>query len=132
MLTFFLTIIIVYVFWLVVRPLVARILRHLFQKKIENIFRNAYGDPQSGPTSDNQRRSRDRKSQRAPRRKIFSADEGEYIEFQEITVETSTTEYDSADTQGSTSRTTTYTSYSSKTYTPREPRISDAEWEELP
>ncbi len=115
MLTFFLTIIIVYVFWLVVRPLAGRLARRYFQRKAEDFFRNAYGVPPTGNSANDRTRSAGKAPKR--RRKIFSADEGEYIEFQEITVDSST-EY-------------TSTTYSSTTYTPHEPRISDAEWEDL-
>ena len=129
MLTFFLTIIIVYVFWLVIRPLAARYLsRYLsrkFQQRVENMFRNAYGEQGPEATTADRSRSRDHRAhRRAPRRKIFQADEGEYIEFQEITVETSYTSSSTTPTDAP------HTSDSSG-YTPREPRISDAEWEEI-
>lgn len=123
MLNFFLTIIIVYGFWLVVRPFVVRYARRKFQQKIENMFRNAYGAPAADGQGSQQRRG----NPGAPserRRKIFSADEGEYVEFQEIT------EPDSGSSGGQDTSTRTYGN--STAYTPREPRISDVEWEELP
>ena len=52
-----------------------------------------------------------------PRRKIFSRDEGEYIDFEEVTVRTGDPASSEASATGK------------RAYTPREPQITDAEWE---
>lgn len=117
MLTFFLTILIVYIFWFVARPWIQRYARRKFQEKINDFFTNAYGAPGNyGAPRDDRRPGTS--TSRPRRRKIFAADEGEYVEFQETIIEVS------AETQ------TEYTD-SSRAHTPAEPRISDAEWEEL-
>lgn len=109
------TILIVYVLWLVVRPLLAGYLRRRFQRKVEDMLRNAYGIPRD-PGTPRDARNRDNTPPR--RRKIFAADEGEYIEFQETIIEVST-------------ETGTGPSVHTTAHTPAEPRVSDAEWEEL-
>ena len=52
----------------------------------------------------------------AGRKKIFSRDEGEYVEFEEIEV---TADHHRAP------------SNQDSAYTPREPQVSDADWEEI-
>lgn len=94
-----------------------------FQQKVNDMFRQAYGgDPTQGmpfgSTHGHTREENSHNAPRRPRRKIFSRDEGEYIEFEEIHIQT---DY-SSDTRTDSSR---------RAYTPREPQISDAEWEEI-
>lgn len=118
MASFFITILVVYVFWLVVKPLLSRYLHRRFQRKVEDMIRNAYGIPREDSGDGH---SNDRQPHNAPprrRRKIFSADEGEYIEFQETIVEV-------------TAETETNPSGHNRAHTPAEPRVSDAEWEEI-
>lgn len=124
MLTLFGTIIFVYVMWLVVKPLVARYMRHKFQQKVNDMFRQAMGGApggDAGPFGAYRRDARQQQQQpeKPVKRKIFSRDEGEYIEFEEVQIHV---EY----TETKTSATT------DTTYTPREPQVSDAVWEEIP
>ncbi|MDE6378288.1 MAG: DUF4834 family protein [Duncaniella sp.] len=117
MITLISTILIVYVLWLVVRPLLAGYLRRRFQRKVEDMLRNAYGIPRD-PDPRRQGNSRGNSAPGGRRRKIFAADEGEYIEFQETVIEVT------AETSGSTPS-------GDFSHTPAEPRVSDAEWEEI-
>lgn len=87
------------------------------QHKKRGNFTNPFGFSKS---------SANEASPRAGRRKIFSPDEGEYVDFEEIDIEASST----VDPDGN-----VHTSYShtETRYTgPAEPRIVDAEWEDLP
>lgn len=117
MIEFFLTIIIVYFLWLVVKPLVTRYMRRKIQQKVEDMFRNAYG-ASFGATGQRGDTRKQPDTPRARRRKIFARDEGEYVEFQEITIEV-------------TAETTVEPGDKAPRHTPAEPRISDAEWEEI-
>lgn len=111
MLTFFLTIIIVYVLWLVVRPLVVNYARRKFAQKMNDAFRRQF-EQAMGMDS-----GASRPKQQAPRakRKVFTREDGEYIEFEEIERTAVTEEYTSFD----------------PSHTPREPQVSDADWEEI-
>ena len=123
MLTILATIFIVYLLWLLVKPLLLAYARRKYQEKVNDMFNQAVGGTPFGGQAYNRAanaagQSRGRSS--APRRpgsrkKIFSREEGEYIEFEEIEV---TTDYRSA-------------SASDQSYTPREPQVSDADWEEI-
>ncbi len=53
-----------------------------------------------------------------PRKKVFRRDEGEYVEFEEITVEESTAPGNKTAASGPSTR--------------HEPRVTDAEWEDIP
>lgn len=115
MLTIIVTILIVYVGWLVIQPLVSRYLRRKMTERVEDMFARQFGMPDAKEARrryDEARKEAERQARR--NRKIFSKEEGEYIEFEEITV-TQTTQ-------------TTYTAAGD--FTP-ESQISDAEWEEL-
>ncbi len=118
MFTAIITIFVVYFLWLVAKPWLARYMRRKMQQKVNDMFRQTFAfDAQSEPR---QQQSRQRQEPpRGPRRKIFSRDEGEYIEFEEVTVRTG----DPASSQASAT--------DKRAYTPREPQISDAEWEEV-
>lgn len=121
--TIFGTIILVYFLWLVVKPWLARYMKRKFQQKVNDMFRKAYGmDPSQempfGTSNGHARNDTPYAAPRRPRRKIFSRDEGEYVEFEEIHIQA---DYTSTADHG-TSRTH---------YTPKEPQISDAEWEEI-
>ena len=52
------------------------------------------------------------------RKKIFSREDGEYVEFEEIDVKVDYRAQETAEKHG-------------PAYTPREPQVSDAEWEEI-
>lgn len=117
MLTLIATIFIVYFVWIVVRPLLTGYIRRKYREKINDMFNQAFGMGGQSPYSTGQGSAR----REAPRRqtgkkKIFSRDEGEYIEFEEIEVRT---EYEAA------------ASVDKSAYTPREPQVSDADWEEI-
>jgi len=98
-------------------------MRRKFQQKVNDMFRQAYGGQTQGfPFGDghdaHERQQREQEPrQRRPGRKIFSRDEGEYVEFEDIHVRTG--------------HASAHAEPSSYTYTPREPQISDAEWEEI-
>lgn len=66
------------------------------------------------------RTRRDSSSRRhaRPREKVFRRDEGEYVEFEEITVEEATAPGNKTAAGGESSR--------------HEPRVTDAEWEDIP
>lgn len=124
MLTLFGTIIFVYVMWLVVKPLVARYMRHKFQQKVNDMFRQAMGGAPGGGSADpfgayRRNNQQQEQNEKPAKRKIFSKDEGEYIEFEEVHIHAEYTE-------------TTVTDTDAPTYTPREPQVSDAVWEEIP
>ena len=124
MLTFFGTIIIVYFLWLVAKPLLTRYLQRKFQQKVNDMFRQAYGNQAdgfpfgTGGSNNDERYERHR--HRQPKRKIFSREEGEYVEFEDIKVEV---DYTSANAENP--------GHGNNKYTPREPQVSDAEWEDV-
>lgn len=120
MFTIIFTILVVYLLWFLVRPLITAYLRRRFQRKMTDMFTRAFGgaagfDPRS------QQRNAGSKAQESRRRKVFSRDEGEYIEFEEVSV---TAEY--------TAETSAADASARGGYTPREPRVTDAEWIDLP
>lgn len=125
MFTAIITIFVVYFLWLVAKPWLARYMRRKVQQKVNDMFRQSFGGAQAqgfpfGAQSDSRQQARQRQEPpRGPRRKIFSRDEGEYIDFEEVTVRTD----DNASSQTSAS--------GKRAYTPREPQITDAEWEEV-
>lgn len=124
MFTAILTIFVVYFLWLVVKPLVARYMRRKFQQKVNDMFRQSFGGQAQGfPFGDayDAREQGDRQQRQqyshGRKEKIFSRDEGEYVEFEEVVVKV--TEESGSRPSGNAG------------YTPREPQISDAEWEEI-
>lgn len=125
MFTAIITIFVVYFLWLVAKPWLARYMRRKVQQKVNDMFRQSFGGAHAqgfpfGTQSDSRQQARQRQeSPRGHRRKIFSRDEGEYIDFEEVTVRTD----DTASSQTSAS--------GKRAYTPREPQITDAEWEEV-
>lgn len=116
MFTLIFTILIVYLGWLVVKPLVAAYMRRSFARRVSNMFGQAFDPTGQGGFGQGAPR-RDNAPQRPPRRKIFSREEGEYVEFEEVTVHTSAS-------------TSTPPPHNAP-HTPREPQVSDAEWEEV-
>ncbi|MDE6555382.1 MAG: DUF4834 family protein [Duncaniella sp.] len=115
MVTLIVTILIVYLCWLVLGPAIARFFRRKMTERVEDMFARQFGMPNAKEARRRYEESR-RQAERTARRsrKIFSKDEGEYIEFEEI--EVSATSY------------STYTSPAD--FTP-ESQIADAEWEDL-
>ncbi len=118
MLTLIFTILIIYFLWLVVKPLAAAYIRRKYEQKINDFFRQSYGsafgmDPDGMPRREDASSSDRRPSRR--RGKIFTREDGEYIDFVEIDEKIDFTATDSA----------------SSRYTPREPQVSDAEWEDV-
>ncbi len=115
------TILIVYVLWLVVKPLAVAYMRRKFAQKVNDAFRRQYEQAMGGMfnratgPSDAPHRSTTPRNRRNGG-KIFTRDDGEYVDFEEI--------------ECNTSFRTDYTA-DSNTHTPREPQVSDAEWEEI-
>lgn len=125
MLTFLATIFIIYLLWILVKPLLMSYARRKYAEKVNDMFNQAFGggqpfgtgQKQAGRNGSSNPRGGRREAPRYPgrKKKIFSREEGEYIEFEEIEVRT---EYRSASAKDS-------------SYTPREPQVSDADWEEI-
>lgn len=125
MLTFLATIFIIYLLWILVKPLLMSYARRKYAEKVNDMFNQAFGggqpfgtgQTQAGRNGSSNPRGGRREAPRYPgrKKKIFSREEGEYIEFEEIEVRT---EYRSASAKDS-------------SYTPREPQVSDADWEEI-
>lgn len=118
--TFIITLIILYLLWILLKPLLMNYARRKYQEKVNDMFNQAFGGgTRAGSGGAYRRQDGGRNTppryQQGRKKKIFSRDEGEYIEFEEIEV---TTEY-------------RYTSSSDPNYTPREPQVSDADWEEI-
>lgn len=122
MFTAIITILVVYFLWLVVKPWVARYMRRKFQQKVNDMFRQSFGGQAQGfpfgggyDGREQEPRQRQQHAPRGRKRKIFGRDEGEYVDFEEIHVHA-----DSSSARPEKGG-----------YTPREPQISDAEWEEI-
>lgn len=120
MFTFLATILIVYLVWLLVKPLLVAYMRRKYTQRINDMFGQAFGTP---PPGSDDRRRREYPSgggytgyAQRMKRKIFSRDEGEYVDFEEIDEKV---DYYSAEESGN------------KKYSPREPQVSDAEWEDI-
>lgn len=120
MFTLLTTIVIVYVLWLVVKPLVARYARHKFQQRMNDMFNQAFGSPYDTPRQDPGESFWQRAYRRATgqphkrkREKAIPKDVGEYVEFEEIDVKWESKK--PADPN----------------YNPTEPQVSDADWEDI-
>lgn len=107
MFTLIATILIVYLFWLVVQPWLARYARRKMEQKVRDMFREQFGMNFDGADA---RRSEPEPSEQ--RTKIFTADVGEYVEFTETDAPMPAPDVPSG-------------------YTPREPQVTDADWEEI-
>lgn len=114
MITFCLTILIIYLVWLLVKPMLVSYMHRRYTERINDMFGQAFGGQGFGRQQQRQQSSHDGYGYRA-RRKIFSRDEGEYVDFEEIDVKVE------------------YSAESNDThqYSPREPQVSDAEWEDI-
>jgi len=103
-------------------------MRRKFQQKVNDMFRQAYGGRAQGfPFGDDYEEAQARQAREAQarqhrrRRKVFGREDGEYVEFEEIQVKA---EYTTTSSAGSNEA-------NKPDYTPREPQISDAEWEDI-
>ncbi|MDE6417755.1 MAG: hypothetical protein K2K49_00910 [Duncaniella sp.] len=117
MLTAILIILFVYTVWFVVRPWVADFARRKMRERFERMVRDQFGfTPPRGGDGNKRRKASEQADRRPPKGPKIPDGVGEYVEFEEIDV------------------TYTYTETSSTTrgYDPREPRVSDAEWEDMP
>lgn len=120
MLTLLATIFIIYLLWILIKPLIISYARRKYTERINDIFGQAFGVPPTGARRD----GRDDRTESPfggfygrQKRKIFSKSDGEYIDFVEI-----------EDTTPSDESTVSHTG---RTHNPREPQISDAEWEDI-
>lgn len=119
MLTFFGTILILYLVWLLVKPLLLSYARRKYTQKVNDMFNQAFGQQtgyHTGGASPFGQRTAPRQQPR--RKKIFNREDGEYVEFEEIDVK--------VDYQA-----TTEEHRDTSSYNPREPQVSDADWEEI-
>lgn len=119
MLTLLATVFIIYLLWILIKPLIISYAQRKYTERINDMFGQAFGGVP--PTGERRDGRDDRDSAfggfyRRRKRKIFSKSDGEYIDFVEI--------------EGATAEQTA-SQHSSHTHNPREPQISDAEWEDI-
>lgn len=118
MLEFFGTILILYLVWLLVKPLLLSYARRKYTEKVNDMFNQAFGGQagfRQGASPFGQQASQRRQQ---PKKKIFSREDGEYVEFEEVDVKTDFKASEKAEN-------------SDRSYTPRESQVSDADWEEI-
>lgn len=120
MFTFLATIFIIYLVWLLVKPLLMSYISRKYTERVNDMFGQAFGGPPPGAGSRQQQQTSGSTSYgggygRRMKRKIFSRDEGEYVDFEEIDVKA---DYRAAGEQG-------------RKYSPMEPQVSDVEWEDI-
>lgn len=117
MFTFLATIFLIYLVWLLIKPLLVSYARRKYTERVNDIFGQAFGTPPSGYQSAGNRQRKENPFEGYYRRKkgkIFSKDEGEYIDFVEIDEKVD------------------YSSRGQRREShPREPQVSDAEWEDI-
>lgn len=113
MLNFFATILILYLLWIIVKPYLFRYAQRKYTEKINDMFTQTFNQQFGEAASHGGTQPRRRRSQK---RKIFTREDGEYVEFEEIEVKT---DYSSS------------SSFQDDSYTPREPQVSDADWEDI-
>lgn len=117
MFTFFISIIIVYLIWLLIKPLVIAYARKKYTQKINEMFGQAFGQHpgfgQQDESGRQQRQYRPYPPHRTPKKKVFSREDGEYVEFEEIDIKID------------------YSGYEGQNSTHPEPQVSDADWEEI-
>ncbi|MCI8997739.1 MAG: DUF4834 family protein [Muribaculaceae bacterium] len=126
MFTLLATIFIIYLVWLLIKPLIIAYARKKYTQRINDMFGQAFGTPPPGSNRRSQSRENSEGSSYNPfggfysrrRKKIFSREDGEYIDFVEIN-ETSARTSDTSDKS------------STRTSSPREPQVSDVEWEDI-
>lgn len=122
MFTLIISIAIVYLLWLVVKPWLTRWLHRRFERKMTEMFARQFGiDPEAFTAS---ARTAERRSpfgagadaagtrrRSRPRGKVIGRDVGEYVEFEEL--------------DG------TFPVRPASAHTPMEAQVEDAEWEDL-
>lgn len=118
MLTLLGTIILLYVVWLLVRPLLIIYARRKYTERINDMFGQAFGRQEQAPPNP----AAGRQNRRRAGGKIFSRDEGEYVDFEEI---------DGGSRNDMKAGPQEQASAATSSYTPREPQVSDADWEEI-
>lgn len=121
MLTLLATIFIIYLIWILIKPMVISYARRKYTERINDFFGQAFGGATPGGARDESREYRQESAfggfYRRQKRKIFSKSDGEYIDFVEI--------------EGATTADQTTSQQSGRAHNPREPQISDAEWEDI-
>lgn len=112
--------------WFVIIPVVKFLWRANRQaKQWRDLYRQATGQSGGNPFGGFGGRTRREQPEPQPKRKkVFTKDVGEYVDFEEITDTESATSSPSGTTY---ERTTTHTRYTG----PRESQVSDADWEEV-
>ena len=108
--------------WFVAVPVVKFFLRARRQTKA---WREFYRQAMGGTQQPGDARSRQARRPSATPKKVFSKDDGEYVDFEEITDTEATAQSSSGTTYTRTHTETRYTG-------PREDQIADADWEEIP
>lgn len=107
-----------YLLWFIVRPWVAAYARRKMSERFERMVREQFGFPP--PPKGGRRASSPPPPDRGPRRpggQKIPDGVGEYVEFEEIDAKAAHESQASRPSDG---------------YQPREPRVSDAEWEDVP
>lgn len=116
MLGFLGTLLLIYIIWRLLRPVLYSYVRRKYRERINDMFGQAFGNA-SGVNGSATRRRPGPPPRPQKKRKIYARDEGEYVEFEEIEVSAEFRHAESASDD--------------KAYTPREPQVSDADWEDL-
>lgn len=119
MLAFIGTLLLLYLVWILVKPYLIRWILGRYQRKVSEMFGQAFGQ-QPDPRAERPRSHGDRGRSAWPgrgfgrvKKKIFSRDDGEYVAFEDIP--------DASPRQAP----------QDQGYNPREPQVSDADWEEI-
>lgn len=131
MTTIICTLLIVYLGWYLVKPLVGRLIVWWLKRKMSRAFGDAFS---GGGTPYGSRRASDRPGP-APRQarkgKIFGRDEGEYVEFEDIAVSSAECQAHGNDFGHDPRQSSAAHGAKHGPYTPREPQVSDAEWVDI-
>lgn len=113
MFQFIAAILLIYFVWILVRPFVYRYIQRKYKERLRDMFGQAFGGTYSAPGGSSGRSTQ----HSAPKKKskVYARDEGEYVEFEEIEVKVEYSE----------------TTVKEEGYSPMEPQVSDADWEEI-
>ena len=114
MLTFLFTVLIIYLGIKLIAWASGYYMRRKWNRMMDEMRRQAYGFSGNGPQGPGQR---PQQPQQPQRRKHFSREDGEYVAFEEIVVDSKTT--------------ATYSYDNASTTVETEERIVDAEWEDI-
>ncbi|MCM1336650.1 MAG: DUF4834 family protein [Candidatus Amulumruptor caecigallinarius] len=115
------------IIWYVIVPVVKTLYRaHRQAKQWRDLYRQATGQGSSNPFGGFGGHKRSEQSEPQPKRKkVFTKDVGEYVDFEEIT----DTQTATSSPEGSSyEHTTTHARYTG----PADPRVTDADWEDIP